>query len=37
MSEERHKIVYEIEVRGYEKATGVLERLAGDDAMGLTS
>jgi hypothetical protein len=28
MAEERHKIVYEIEVRGYEKAAEVLEQLA---------
>ena len=35
MAEERHKVVYEIEVRGFEKAAEVLERLAGDDAVSL--
>jgi hypothetical protein len=36
MSEERHKVLYEIEVRGFEKAAEVLERLAGDDAAYIT-
>jgi hypothetical protein len=29
MAEEKRTIIYEIEVRGYEKAAEVLERLAG--------
>ena len=36
MAEEKQKIVYEIEVRGYEKAAEVLERLAADDAEYIT-
>jgi hypothetical protein len=36
MAEERHKVLYEIEVRGFEKAAEVLERLACDDAEYIT-
>jgi hypothetical protein len=36
VAEERHKIVYEIEVRGYEKAAELWERIAGDDAEYIT-
>ena len=36
MAEEKRTIIYEIEVRGYEKAAEVLERLAGDDAEYIT-
>jgi hypothetical protein len=36
MAEEKRTLVYEIEVRGYEKAAEILERLAGDDAEYIT-